>query len=156
MGMNVTDFPSLFRLTLGFAHSQHLFDPAAQRDEKTYTCPPYNIEVTSKNAYRITIAVAGFSRDNLDITTKENSLVAATKSQQNDANKTYLLRGIAGRFIERRFALADHIKVTGALLVNGLLHIDLVREVPEEKKARIVEIFSQRIPTSKNIEQKAA
>ena len=154
--MNAIDFSPLFRSTIGFDRLQHLFDAAERRDEQTYAYPPYNIEVTSEDAYRITMAVAGFAEDDLDITSKENSLVVATKSQQDDANKTYLHRGIAGRSFERRFALADHIKVTGAQLVNGLLHIDLVREVPEEKKARKVEILMQPSPASKTIEQKAA
>ena len=154
--MNAIDFSPLFRSTIGFDRLQHLFDTAARRDEQTYAYPPYNIEVTSEDSYRISMAVAGFAEDDLDITTKENGLIVATKNPQDDATRTYLHRGIAGRSFERRFALADHIKVTSAQLANGLLHIDLVREVPEEKKSRNVEISTQPSLAPGAIEQKAA
>jgi molecular chaperone IbpA len=101
--------------------------------------PPYNIEKLDENAYRITMAVAGFGPEDLTLTTLENALVVTGK-MKNGEDKAYLYRGIAGRAFERRFQLADFIKVSGAELSNGLLHIDLVREVPEAMKPRTIKI----------------
>ena len=115
-----------------------LADSATQVDAGT-SYPPYNIEVTGENAYRLTMAVAGFSVDDLDITVKENELLVSGRTNKENGTE-YLHRGLARRAFERRFQLADHIKVTGAGLENGLLHVDLVREIPEAKKPRKIAI----------------
>jgi molecular chaperone IbpA len=136
--MDGFDFSPLFRSTIGFDHLMRLADTATRVDAGT-SYPPYNIEVTGENAYRLTMAVAGFSLDDLDITVKENALLIA--GRRNDEEQTsYLHHGLARRAFERRFQLADHIKVTGASLQDGLLHIDLQREVPEAMKPRKVSI----------------
>ncbi len=151
--MTTIDFAPLFRSTIGFDRMQRLFDAATRMDETMPSYPPYNIEALGENAYRLTMAVAGFSTDELDVTIKEDTLSISATVAKNDAENAYLHRGIAGRSFERRFALAEHIKVAGANLVNGLLHIDLTREVPEEKKPRKIEIGGD---TAKAIEAKAA
>ena len=148
--MTTIDFAPLFRSTIGFDRMQRLFDAATRMDETMPSYPPYNIEALGENAYRLTMAVAGFE---LDVTIKEDTLSISATVAKNDAENAYLHRGIAGRSFERRFALAEHIKVAGANLVNGLLHIDLTREVPEEKKPRKIEIGGD---TAKAIEAKAA
>jgi molecular chaperone IbpA len=135
------DFSPLFRSTIGFDRLNHLFDQALVDDGVNY--PPYNIEKTGDDAYRITMAVAGFGEDDINIVAQENTLVVSGKAKNADDEKTeYLHRGIAGRAFERRFQLADHIKVVGAQLVNGLLHVELVREVPEAKRPRSIKIES--------------
>jgi molecular chaperone IbpA len=108
--------------------------------------PPYNIERTGENAYRVTMAVAGFSEGDLDIQSKENVLTVRgeKKEEGNGSEREILYRGIAARAFERRFQLADHVEVTGASLENGLLHIDLVREIPEAMKPRKIAIGSGR------------
>ena len=151
--MTTIDFAPLFRSTIGFDRMQRLIDAATRMDETVASYPPYNIEALGENAYRLTMAVAGFSADDLDITVKEDTLSISGKAAKNDAENAYLHRGIAGRSFERRFALAEHIKVAGANLVNGLLHIDLTREVPEEKKPQKIEIGSDK---AKVIAAKAA
>lgn len=138
--MTTIDFAPLFRSTIGFDRMQRLFDAATRVDESMFSYPPYNIESLGEDTYRITMAVAGFSTGELDITVKEDTLLISAKLAKNDAENVYLHRGIAGRSFERRFALAEHIKVTGANLVDGLLHIELTREVPEEKRPRKIEI----------------
>ncbi|HWB47652.1 MAG TPA: Hsp20 family protein [Stellaceae bacterium] len=140
--MDRFDFSPLFRSTIGFDRLARLVDSATRFDAAP-TYPPYNIEATGEDAYRLTMAVAGFVRDEIDITVEKNSLVIAGKAQKEDdeaANGRFLHRGIARRAFERRFSLADHIKVTGASMDNGLLHVDLVREVPEEAKPRQIKI----------------
>ena len=154
--MNTIDFSPLFRSTIGFDRMQRLIDAATRAEDANYSYPPYNIEALGENAYRITMAVAGFGADDLDITVKENTLTVSAKSRQDEEEKTYLHRGIAGRSFERRFELADFIKVAGANLENGLLHVDLVREVPEEKKPRKIQIAAGAEKGPKVIEQKAA
>ncbi|MBL6959164.1 MAG: Hsp20 family protein [Rhodospirillales bacterium] len=149
--MRTIDFSPLFSSSIGYDHLQRMLDATAQTGQAS-SYPPYNIEAVSEDAYRITMAVAGFSEDELDVTAKENTLLITGKPEKDDAEGEFLYHGIAGRAFERRFELADHIKVTGASLVNGLLHVDLVREVPEEKKPRKIAIDSQ----PKAIEQKAA
>ena len=151
--MTTFDFAPLFRSTIGFDRMQRLLDAATRMDESVPSYPPYNIEALGEDAYRLTMAVAGFSNDDLDVTVKEDTLSISAKVAKNDAENAYLHRGIAGRSFERRFALAEHIKVAGANLVNGLLHIDLNREVPEEKKPRKIEIGGDR---AKIIDSKAA
>ena len=137
--MDRFDFSPLFRSTIGFDRLARLVD-AATRVENAPSYPPYNIETTGEDAYRLTMAVAGFSQDEIDITVQENTLLISGKGQAEDENGRYLHRGIARRAFERRFSLADHIKVTGASLDNGLLHVDLVREIPEAAKPRQIKI----------------
>lgn len=151
--MNSFDFSPLFRSTIGFDRLTRLMDAASQVDTGS-AYPPYNIEATGENAYRLTMAVAGFGADDLEITAKEGALVVTGKARKEDEDKHYLHRGIARRAFERRFQLADHIRVAGASLDNGLLHVDLVREVPEALKARKIEITTGAQPQV--LEQKAA
>ncbi len=138
--MDRFDFSPLFRSTIGFDRLTRLVDAATRVDSSALAYPPYNIEKTGEDAYRLTMAVAGFSPDEIDITVQENSLLVTGKAKKEDENGRYLHRGIARRAFERRFSLADHIKVVGASLDNGMLHVDLVREVPEEAKPRKIEI----------------
>lgn len=154
--MHTIDFSPLFRSTIGFDRMQRLIDSAMRTENANYSYPPYNIEARGENAYRITMAVAGFGADDLDVTVKENTLSVSAKSRQDEEEKTYLHHGIAGRSFERRFELADFIKVAGANLENGLLHVDLVREVPEEKKPRKIQVATGSEKGPKVIEQKAA
>ncbi|HEX3535138.1 MAG TPA: Hsp20 family protein [Stellaceae bacterium] len=151
--MDRFDFSPLFRSTIGFDRLARLVDTATRVDSTALSYPPYNIEKTGDDAYRLTMAVAGFSRDELDITVQENTLVISGKAQGEDEANRYLHRGIARRAFERRFSLADHIKVTGASLNNGLLHVDLVREIPEAAKPRTIKI-GEAAPQPQVIEQK--
>jgi molecular chaperone IbpA len=134
------DLSPLFRSTVGFDRMMRLLDTATRMDESATSYPPYNIEKTGEHAYRITMAVAGFSDDEIEITVQEGVLAVGGKSLKDEEPKQFLHRGIARRAFERRFELADHIQVTGASLANGLLHIDLVREVPEAMKPRSIKI----------------
>ena len=138
--MDRFDFSPLFRSTIGFDRLARLVDAATRVDGTAVSYPPYNIETTGEDAYRLTMAVAGFSADELDITTQENTLLVTGKAKKDEDENRYLHRGIARRGFERRFSLADHIKVVGASLVNGMLHVDLVREVPEAMKPRQIKI----------------
>jgi molecular chaperone IbpA len=154
MVMDSFDFSPLFRSTIGFDRLTRLADAATRFDGGATAYPPYNIESTGENAYRLTMAVAGFSAEELDITVKENALLVTGKSKKDDEAKDYLYRGIARRAFERRFQLADHIRVVGASLDNGLLHVDLAREIPEAMKPRKIAIGTESAP--KVIDQKAA
>ena len=136
------DFNSLYRSTVGFDRLFKLLDGISGVDGDAPTYPPYNIERSGDNEYRISMAVAGFSRDELNVEVKESMLSVRGEKQSDDKEKQYLHRGIAQRGFERRFQLADHVEVTGADLVDGLLHIDLVRNVPESKKSRSIAIGS--------------
>jgi len=140
--MDRFDFSPLFRSTIGFDRLARLVDSATRVDTASPAYPPYNIESTGEDSYRLTMAVAGFSRDEIEITVQQNSLVISGKAQKEgeETQGRYLHRGIARRAFERRFSLADHMKVNGASLDNGLLHVDLVREVPEEAKPRQIKI----------------
>lgn len=158
--MRSFDLSPLFRSTVGFDNLSRVLDAALRIDDGQLSYPPYNIEKTGEDAYRITMAVAGFGADDLNVVAQDNGLVISGKvvsatspasEPENDAG--YLHRGIARRAFQRRFALADHIKVKGAELANGLLHVDLVREVPEERKPREIKIAAA--PAQK-LEQKAA
>jgi molecular chaperone IbpA len=140
--MDRFDFSPLFRSTIGFDRLTRLVDAATRIDNASLAYPPYNIEKTGEDAYRLTMAVAGFSEDELDVTAQENTLLVTGKAKKEEDENRYLHRGIARRVFERRFSLADHIKVVGASLVNGMLHVDLVREVPEAAKPRKVQIGS--------------
>jgi len=138
--MRTIDLTPLNRFAVGFDHMQRQLDSLARMDDAASSYPPYNIEVLGEDAYRITMAVAGFSLDDLEIVTQNSQLTVSGRVQRDDSNVEYLHRGIAARAFERRFELADHIKVTGAGMDNGLLHIDLVREVPEALKPRTIAI----------------
>lgn len=140
--MDPFDFSPLFRSTIGFDRLTRLVDAASRVDNTALAYPPYNIEKTGEDAYRLTMAVAGFSPEELDITVQENSLLVTGKAKKDTEDSRYLHRGIARRAFERRFSLADHIKVVGASLANGMLHVDLVHEVPEAAKPRKVQIGS--------------
>ncbi len=152
--MRTYDLTPLFRSTVGFDRLARLMDSASQV-ESAPTYPPYNIEKVADDDYRITMAVAGFSENDLEITVQENSLLISGRIEDREetAEKSYLHRGIAARAFERRFDLADDIKVVGADVRNGLLNVDLVRVVPEEKKPRRIEIGAG---APKAIEKKAA
>ena len=134
------DFSPLFRSTIGFDRLTRLVDAATHVDNAALAYPPYNIEKTGEDAYRLTMAVAGFSGEELDITVQENTLLVTGKAKKELDGSNYLHRGIARRAFERRFSLADHIKVVGASLANGMLHVDLTREVPEASKPRKIQI----------------
>jgi len=136
--MTSFDFSPLFRSTIGFDRLGRMLDQALVDEGTSY--PPYNIEKTGEDAYRITMAVAGFGEDDISIVAQENTLTVAGKAKTAEETSEFLYRGIAGRAFERRFQLADHIKVNGAQLVNGLLHVDLVREVPEAKRPRQIKV----------------
>jgi molecular chaperone IbpA len=137
------DLSPLYRSTVGFDRMFSLLDQAAGVDVAN-SYPPYNIERTGENAYRISVAVAGFAESDLTIETRENTLLirgGKPKTQgENSRPNEVLYQGIAARAFERRFQLADHVSVTGASLENGLLHVDLVREIPEAAKPRRIPI----------------
>ena len=142
--MRTFDYSPYYRATVGFDRMFNLLDSVAgQGNANGY--PPYNIEKAGENAYKIVMAVAGFSDSELNLTQKENELLVTGQTAPNAEgdNKQFLYRGIAGRDFERRFQLADHVKVTGAKLANGLLTIELQREIPEEKKARAIPIAAE-------------
>jgi molecular chaperone IbpA len=139
--MRTFDLAPLYRSTVGFDRLFSMLDQGAGF-EAAPAYPPYNIERTGENAYRISVAVAGFTEADLTIESKENTLsIRGEKQEKTDETKAEVLyQGIAARAFERRFQLADHVQVTGAVLANGLLHVDLVREVPEAKKPRRIPI----------------
>ena len=132
------DFAPLFRTAIGFDRLAHLMDMAQDTSVPGY--PPYNIEKTADDQYRLTMAVAGFGPDDLDITVKDNTLIIVGRASAEPSRSELLYRGIAGRAFERRFALADHMVVEDAELENGLLHIGLRRVVPEALKPRKITI----------------
>lgn len=135
------DYSPLYRSTVGFDRLFSLLDTLGQPDQSAPTYPPYNIDRTGENSYRISMAVAGFSETDLSIEAKQNVLtVRGEQTPADDENVEVLFRGIASRAFERRFQLADHVEVRNANLENGLLHIELVREIPEAMKARTIEI----------------
>jgi molecular chaperone IbpA len=150
--MRSYDFSPLFRSSVGFDRLAQLMD-SARDDVPSY--PPYNIERTGEDQYRITMAVAGFAENDIEITAQENALSVVGKQPKDEAPKSLLYRGIAGRPFQRRFELAEYIRVTGASLENGLLHIELVREVPEAVKPRNIKIGTK-VEQPKAVEQKAA
>jgi molecular chaperone IbpA len=135
------DLAPLYRATVGFDQIANLMDRVFASDLPQPTYPPYNIEKTDENAYRISLAVAGFAADDLTVEVRENALVvAARKPEDVEEGRTFLHRGIATRAFERRFTLADHVRVTGASHADGMLHIDLKREIPEVLKPRRIQI----------------
>jgi molecular chaperone IbpA len=155
--MDRFDFSPLFRSTIGFDRLMRLVDAASRVDNAAPAYPPYNIEKTGEDAYRLTMAVAGFSSDEINVTVHEGTLLVTGKAKKGEDESRYLHRGIARRAFERRFSLADHIKVVGASLDNGMLHVDLVREMPEAAKPRKIEVVSGRPQSAPQpVEQKQA
>jgi molecular chaperone IbpA len=140
--MDRFDFTPLFRSTIGFDRLMRAVDAASRVDNAALAYPPYNIEKTGEDAYRLTMAVAGFAPDEIEVTVHENSLLVSGKAKKEEDEGRFLHRGIARRAFERRFSLADHIKVIGASLNNGMLHVDLVHVIPESAKPRKIEIVS--------------
>lgn len=138
--MRTYDFTPLYRSTVGFDRLANVLDSVLTNDVGGQTYPPYNIEKTGENAYRITVAVAGFTDDELNIEAREGQLVISGKKAAEEGEHNFLHRGIATRAFERRFQLADHVRATSAASENGLLHVDLIREVPEALKPRKIEI----------------
>ena len=153
--MRSFDFAPLYRSTVGFDRLFSMLDTAREGDN-AQSYPPYNIERTGENAYRITMAVAGFGESELSIESRENGLtVTGEKAEEKSEGSEFLYRGIAGRAFERRFQLAEHVEVRGASLKNGLLHIDLVRVIPEALKPRRIAITTANA-NGKAIEANAA
>jgi molecular chaperone IbpA len=151
--MRTFDLAPLYRATVGFDQIADLMDRVLADGAGTATSyPPYNIEKTADDAWRISIAVAGFTDEDLSVEVRENALIVAAKKAHEDEGRVYLHRGIATRAFERRFHLASHIRVTGASHVNGLLNIDLVREVPEALKPRRIEIANGDTVEAKAVE----
>ena len=139
--MHAIDFTPLHRFAVGFDRMQRQLDAALTHgNDQAAAYPPYNIEMADEDSYRVTMAVAGFSSDDLDITVKEGTLYVSGTSSRDEEGVKYLHRGIAGRSFERRFQLAEHIEIVGASLADGLLHIDLKREIPEAMKPRTIAI----------------
>ena len=140
--MRTFDLTPLYRSTVGFDRLFSLLDNYGAPDASAPAYPPYNIERTGENAYRITVAVAGFTDEEINIEAKENTLTIRGDKQTVEKEETaeLLYQGIAARAFERRFQLADHVTVQGASLENGLLHVDLVREIPEAMKPRQIPI----------------
>jgi len=136
------DLAPLYRATVGFDQIADLLDRVMASDVTQPTHPPYNIEKTADDAYRISIAVAGFGADDLSVEVKDGALVVSAAKAEDDSHRSYLHRGIATRAFERRFQLADHVRVTGASHADGMLHIDLEREMPEALKPRRISIAS--------------
>ena len=153
--MRTFDLAPLYRSTVGFDRLFSMLDQVSGFDASS-TYPPYNIERTGENAYRITLAVAGFAENDISIEAKQNTLtIKGEKQAKTDDKKSEVLyQGIAARAFERQFQLADYVQVKGASLENGLLHVDLVREIPEAKKPRQIAINGQSQP--KVVDQKAA
>ena len=136
--MTNIDFSPLYRTTVGFDRMVNLLNAAVGSEPASY--PPYNIEATGENTYSISIAVAGFGQDEIDLEVERGVLAVRARKAEDKAERRYLHRGIATRSFERKFNLADHVEVTGAELANGLLVIDLVKEIPEAMKPRKIAI----------------
>ena len=140
--MRTFDLAPLYRATVGFDQIADLMDRVMATDNGQSNYPPYNIEKTADDGWRISIAVAGFADSDLSVEVREHNLIVTARKSDEDGERRFLHRGIATRAFERRFHLADHVRVTGASHENGMLHIDLVREVPEALKPRRIEIAS--------------
>ena len=145
--MRTFDLSPLYKTTVGFDRLGQIFDQLAIDSANGY--PPYNIERLGENDYRITMAVSGFGESDLEIEVKEDTLLIRGGRAGEEEPRDYLYQGIAARAFERRFRLADHVQVRAARLENGLLHIDLVREIPEALKPRKVEIASGKVIDAK-------
>ncbi|MEI7608493.1 MAG: Hsp20 family protein [Rhodospirillaceae bacterium] len=145
--MNTFDLTPLFRSTVGFDTLSHVLDAALAQADSGY--PPYNIEKTGPDTYKIALAVAGFTADEIEMVSHEGVLAIRGKIRGEDEKAVYLYHGIASRAFERRFQLADYVEVSGARLENGLLQIELIRRVPEALKARRIEITNAVAPVVK-------
>lgn len=154
--MRHIDFSPFYRSTIGFDRLFQLLDTVGSPDSDANGYPPYNIERLAENDYRLTMAVAGFAEDEIKIEVKEQTLTVRAEKKAEDKQREFLHRGIAARSFERRFQLADHIEVKGAGLKNGLLHIDLVRNVPERMKPRQIAIGNGEAGAVRQIEAGAA
>lgn len=148
------DLAPLYRATVGFDQVADMMDRILADTAQTQSYPPYNIEKTADDAWRISIAVAGFAEEDLGVEVRESALIVTASKGEDAAEHTYLHRGIANRAFERRFTLADHVRVSGASHVNGMLNIDLVREVPEALKPRQIEIAKGATIEAKAVETK--
>lgn len=137
--MREFDLSPLYRSAIGFDRLANMLDNASRNDNQP-SFPPYNIELLGENEYRITMAVAGFENDELNIQSESGSLIVTGQKPEQPQERQYLYQGIAARNFERRFQLADHVKVVTASMENGLLHIDLIREIPEAMKPRKIQI----------------
>ena len=146
------DLSPLYRSTVGFDSLASMLDEVANFDNEADTYPPYNIERLSENEYRITMAVAGFGKQDVQIDVKENTLSIRGEKKVLDEEPTFLHRGIASRAFERRFQLADHVEVRSADVKDGLLSVDLEREIPERLKSRTIEIGAGVVKGNKSID----
>lgn len=144
--MRALDFSPLYRSTVGFDHLSSIMDAVSRTDNKQTTYPPYNIELLDKDQYQISMAIAGFAEEELELQTEKQTLTVSGKKHTDNVERNYLHQGIAARNFERHFQLADHVEVTGAKLTNGLLHIDLVRRIPEAMKPKKISIGINRAP----------
>lgn len=151
--MTTFDFSPFYRSSIGFDQLFSVLDSASRVDRGQSSYPPYNIEATGEDKYRLTMALAGFSEQDLSIQLEQNTLTISGKQENISESKNYLHRGIATRNFERQFQLADHVKVADASLENGLLHVELVREIPEAMKPRKIEIQKR---TTKYLEAEKA
>ena len=154
--MRTLDLSPLYRSAIGFDRLASLLDSMNSAEQNQPAYPPYNIELTGEDAYRISMAVAGFDESELDIQMEQNRLTVSGKKPAEENNRNFLHRGIAARNFERRFQLADHVRVTAANLANGLLHIELVREIPEAMKPRKIEISNGKFLQSQLAEDVSA
>ncbi len=145
------DFAPLYRASVGFDQLADMMDRVLSSDVTHSSYPPYNIEKTEDDAYRISVAVAGFSESELSVEVKEGALIIAASKADEDDSRTFLHRGIATRSFERKFQLADHVRVNGASYADGMLHIDLIREIPEALKPRQIEITSGKVLEGKTV-----
>ena len=150
------DLSPLYRSSIGFDRMANLLDSISRTEQRQPTYPPYNIELTGEDKYRISMAVAGFDQTEISIEVHQNALTVQGKHGDELADRQFLHQGIAARNFERRFQLADYVKVSEANMENGLLHIDLVREVPEAMKPRTIEINTGRKSGPKVVENKVA
>ena len=141
--MRNIDLSPLYRSFIGFDHLASMID--ASQSEKQTSYPPYNIELLEEDKYRITMAIAGFSEDDIEIEAQESTLKVSGKRETNEQERKFLHKGISERNFERKFQLGDHVKVLAADMKNGLLHIDLERVIPEAKKPRKIQIGSNLI-----------
>ncbi len=154
--MRSFDLAPLYRATVGFDQMADLMDRVMSDTSGAQTYPPYNIEKTADDAWQIQIAVAGFTDEELSVEQRESALIVTARKAEEDERRTFLHRGIATRAFERRFALADHVRVTEATHVNGMLNISLVREVPEALKPRRIEIGGGRTVEARRVEAEDA
>ncbi|NPD16482.1 Hsp20 family protein [Xinfangfangia sp. D13-10-4-6] len=149
------DFAPLYRTAVGFDRVADLMDRVLSSDVAQPGYPPYNIEKTAEDAYRISIAVAGFSPEELSVEVRDGSLFVTARKAGDESSRSFLHRGIATRAFERRFALADHVRVAGASHELGMLHIELTREIPEAMKPRRIEISGSEKPAAPALEARA-